>query len=327
MRPKSERRTYERSAQFSDKDAENLRRHFSKPLRSGIGANSGSNLGSGDGTNPNSTEQPKRTEPRCPICASKVRSGTSRWTKESLKTWFRDHSLRELGQRLAAEKGISFRKARPLVLAMAVASSGLTEERTRELSAPMTPGHDHSRNDREAVEPIRVYDKEINGQLVQVKVMPPSLEPLAQASWAIDAKDTGGSGKFGSWDDQACDYVQARVGQAEVNGILDRLSHGHQDALESYYSTLQDRGSGDAALGALAGVALLTKAAQRAHAELAAEGVIGSMRATISSLMDRIGGKGPIRDAAIRHRDAIRREAEALLIDAKSAYAQAAAAA
>jgi hypothetical protein len=322
--PKNARRPHERSAQFSDYDAECLKRYFSKTIRAGIGVGTGSNLGSGEGTNPNTLEKPQRTEPRCPICVAAAVTRHEQRKSEyvakklnGIKT-----ETAELAEIVKGDGLPMPEETAELCMALAVSEAGppsLTAHEAEAFANPLTAGHDHSKRDREAIKPIRVYDKEIDGRLVQVQVMPPSLEPLAYASWSIQTGGDEGAGKFGAWDDDAVDYVSGREGEKRVSKILGKLATHHQDALEAYYATQNEQGS-SSGLGAMAGVALLTRAAREAHGALARAGKGGTIRDTISILTKLGKAEAPTRER-------IRREAEELLLEAKWEYGKAASAA
>lgn len=191
----------------------------------------------------------------------------------------------------------------------------------------ITTSHHHSKADLEAFKPIRFYDKEVNGKLVQVQVFPSSIEPLTYESHRIRAKASGGSGKCGSWDDEAVDFVEGRLSESAVNRILAKLPETHRDRLESYYSQTEElavRSGRDPHLGAYVEVALLTEAAQKAHDALAENGEVVTLRDTLETLRKRASGTGTNREPAVRRLESMRKQAEKLVAESQVAYALAA---
>lgn len=319
--PPPERPKRARASHFTELDAECLRRYFSRALRAGIGvgASSLSGMASRQGENPNykTTELPSRTEPRCPICAAKMRAPPK----------FRVSAAPAAVT--SADLLAALMDAPPIITtaeqAAEIEYTPPSEDAIRTAAAPLTPSHNHSRADREALKPIRVYDKELpSGQLVQVQVMPPSLEPHTYESHFIQCKGNSGGGKFGSWDDEAVDYVQGRSSETQINRVLAHMSALHQDVLENYYASNEEWRDVDSRLGEMAAVALMTTALRKAHEQASLAGKAGTYRDTLEALKLRANETTTGREAAARKLEAMRTEAEEMVNEAQVAYAWAA---
>lgn len=203
----------------------------------------------------------------------------------------------------------------------------------REAAAPLNGSHRHSKADHEHFKPVRFYDKEVTvdgkTRLVQVAVYPPSLEPIAFDSQRIQAKGSGSCGAFGSWDEQALAFVAGRQTDHLVARILARIAEHHRDVLEGYYATTEEltvRQGIDAQLGSFVEVAQHTSAAAKALEDLREGGSVGleDPQAAVNLLRKRAAGSGQHREASVKRLQTMRQQAEALLIEAQTAYGLAA---
>lgn len=327
------RQRHSRDAQFTYRDEENLKRYFGRALRSGIGGGPGSGLGAliarlGETTNHQTSEMPARTEPRCPVCAAKL---VRRSLAEKTVSKRRDNRTK-LGLRPGI---VTQEKLRKIIMGEDIAPAEeapippppLTEAQASKAASPLVSTHRHSKVDVEAFKPIRVYDKELGGRLIQVQVFAPSIEPHTYESHRIQTDTSEGSGKFGSWDEQAVEYVHARLGEPEVTRVLAHLSELHQAVLEDYYAANEEWRSMDQTLGAFTAIVIRTKTLQKLHDDEGEKtGSPGTLRDTLLALKRRANGTGTGREAANNRLSAMRKEAETMLLDAQVAYGWAAAA-
>lgn len=351
----------ERSTNFTDRDESDLRRYFSKTQKTGIGVGSSSGFTMmcdriGEAVNFKSKEQPQRTEPRCPICAAQAVSSAKQKTEAAITKRIATQRAADLLDVIVGDETLetaapAIERLIPVVaevpneLREALVEAAAEAERGNRLlesihaaivgnsaASPLTATHRHSKSDLEDFKPIRHYDREVivdgKTQLVQVAVYPPSLEPLTYESHRVPTHGSSGAGKFGSWDDEAVDYVEGRSSETLVNRVLAKLPERSRDLLEAFYTQTEEltvRSGSDSLLGAYAEVALVTEAAQKAHNDAAEGGQVATVRDVVEALKKRASGTSTNREAAVKRLETMRSQAEELVLKAQIAYAWAAA--
>ena len=200
-----------------------------------------------------------------------------------------------------------------------------TEPRCPICGDPLTQWHVCNSAARQVflANPTSVRDIEVGGQLVQVSVYPGSGEPLAYDSQLLQSTGDHGAGRFGSWDEKAVDFVQARRRARHIHATLQRVGAWHTSVLEARYAAQEEQSASDERIRDLASVALMTTALQKLHDQRAHDGIVENSRETLH-VLTQAATTAKERDWAVEHLRAIRAEAEQLVIAAQNAYAEAA---
>lgn len=259
---------------FNDFDAERLKTFFSRPPSAGIGGAGG--FGAmveriREATDykarlEQASQQRSRMTPGCPICAAKAAVLRFRKVGRGSKAEFVSSGVVTTVDMLAL---------------LGVAPSGETppfddaEPTDQDVEATisrLTPKHGHSAKDRAAVAPVRVYDKEVRGQVVQVRVMPPTIGPESAESEMVATNETQSCGRYGSWEDQATDHTDETRSRVMVRRALERLPRALYDVLEARYGSGEERAAKGLIIGEYAAVAVMTPTAVRLRKQRARDG-------------------------------------------------------
>lgn len=124
----------------------------------------------------------------------------------------------------------------------------------------IVPGHVHTKKRRKewADRPMRVYDTEVNGQLIQVKVYAPTQDPDTRECELIESCHQSNSYDVRVAEIDMINEVGGRDRKARVHRVLSRVPQNHADVLEARYAPNQELSASNDTLGIYASIALLT---------------------------------------------------------------------
>lgn len=187
---------------------------------------------------------------------------------------------------------------------------------------PLTPGHDHPMTERRAwiERPLRVYDTEVGGQLIQVHVYAPTQDPETRTCELVEHCSGSSSVHFRAAEIDMINEVGGRDRKTRVHRVLSRVPSKHAEVLEARYAPNQELASADATLGIYASVALLTDTLYRERAESSESPRSALAKLTHDSVDQQVS---QVRRDEIRKKlETIRDEAQVLLLRAQQSYAK-----